>query len=93
MLYDDVLNAPEIQDLKAEYQAEGIDFNKVFNNAIFKATEGIGNPNTRTVAIEVAMLLKEELQRALIKKASTQGTTFFGKAWRKIWNLFSKKKS
>lgn len=93
MLYYEVQESPEIRDLKVQYLQQGIDFDAAYKDAIYKATEGIVNPATKAVTLVVSEILKDELQRCLIKKASTTaGTTWFGRAWRKLVNALSGKR-
>ena len=74
----------DVQAVKRQYDAQGVPFGGLFDDAINRVTGGIEQPYTRKLAESVANLLLQWLEDELAKRAAETGKTKGGRIWRSI---------
>lgn len=84
-----IVSYQPIQKLRRDYEKRDLPFDYHLNEAIAKATDNIKNESTKSIVTEVARLLALELKRCIKAKLDAadqrEGTTWFGRFWRRLW--------
>lgn len=82
-MYQEILNSPEVLAIKEKYEAAGKPFDQYYE----KAFNAAYREKPRADLEKLVKIVLNYLVIYLDEESKKNGTTWFGRLWRKVWTL------